>query len=104
MAGLGVSQIKIKVGISGSCIGTLYNNGAANVMIIDSVMVKKKSRGKGIGTAVMEKALSIARKRNVDSIELVVNRDNQIAKRLYKKVGFKKTDKEYYRLILNKKK
>lgn len=104
MADLGVSQIKIKVGGEGSCIGTFYNNGAANVMIIDSVMVKKKSRRKGIGTAVMEKALSIARRRNVDSIELVVNSDNETAKRLYKKVGFEKTNKEYYRLILNKKK
>jgi L-amino acid N-acyltransferase YncA len=104
MADLGASQIKIKVGGEGSCIGTFYNNGAANVMIIDNVKVRKKSRGKGIGTAVMEKAISIAHKRNIDSVELVVNSDNEIAKRLYKKVGFEKTNKEYYRLILNKKK
>ena len=103
MADLRVSQIKIRVGSAGSCIGTFYNNGVANIMIIDSVIVEVKSRGKGVGRALMEKALSIARERNVDSIELVVNSDNTIAKRLYKKVGFSKTNKEYYRLILNKK-
>lgn len=101
MANVEVSQVKIKVVSVGSCICTFYNNGAANVMIIDMVMVKKEHRGKGIGTALMKKALAMARKRNVDSIELVVNRDNSIAKRLYEKVGFKKTNKDYYRLILN---
>lgn len=104
MANPEVSQVKINVGSVGSCIATFYNNGAANVMIIDMVMVNKEHRGKGIGTAVMKKALAMARKRNVDSIELVVNRDNGIAKRLYEKAGFIKTDKEYYRLILHKKK
>lgn len=90
--------------MAGSCIGTFYNNGAANVMIIDMVLVKKEHRRKGIGTTLMKKALAMARKRNVDSIELAVNRNNNIAKRLYEKAGFVKTDKEYYRLILHKKK
>lgn len=102
MANLKISQIKIKVGQFGSCIGTFYNNGVANVMIVDSVFVEKKFRRKGIGLTVMKKALSVARKKNVDSIELVVNQNNVAAKRLYRKVGFKKTGKEYYRLILHK--
>lgn len=102
MAHAKVSQITITVS-QGSCIGTFYNNGIANVMIIDNLMVKPASRSQGIGTAVMTKALALARKRHVDVVELVVNHNNHIAKKLYQKVGFTKTDKEYYRLILNKK-
>lgn len=88
----------------GSCILTFYHNGQANVMMIDNVKVDKNHRRHGIGTTLMKEAVKIAKKRKVDSIELVVNSDNTIAKRLYKRVGFKKTDKEYFRLILNKKK
>ena len=32
----------------GSCIGTIYYNGKANVMVIDSVFVKEEFRGIGL--------------------------------------------------------
>lgn len=89
--------------VIGSLICTFYHNGQANVMIIDGVKVKKNQRRKGIGTTLMKEAIKIAKKRKVDSIELIVNSDNTVAKRLYNKVGFEKTKKDYYRLILNKK-
>lgn len=73
-------------------------------MIIDDVKVNKNYRRKGVGTTLMNEAIKIAKNRRVDSIELVVNSDNTVAKRLYQKVGFEKTNKEYYRIILNKKK
>lgn len=73
-------------------------------MIIDNVQVNKNQRRRGLGTTLMNEAIKIAKNRNVDSIELVVNSDNTIAKRLYEKVGFEKTNKEHYRIILNKKK
>lgn len=88
--------------VIGSCICTFYNNGKANVMIIDNVKVDKNHRRKGIGTTLMKEAIKIAKKRKVDSIELVVNSDNTIAKRMYKKNGFEKTKKDHYRLILRK--
>lgn len=90
--------------VIGSCILTFYHNGQAMVMIVDNVKVDKNRRRHGIGTTLMKEAIKIAKKRKVDSIELVVNSDNTVAKKLYKKVGFKKTDKEYFRMILNKKK
>lgn len=85
-----------------SCLLTFYNNGKANVMIIDSVEVKEKFRGKGYGKMLLEEAIDTAKEEGVDSIELQVNADNEVAKRLYLKVGFEKTAKEYYRLILNR--
>lgn len=89
--------------IVGSCLCTFYNNGKANVMMIDSVEVNEAYKRRGIGAQIIERAIELARYHKVDSIELVVNGDNTIAKRLYKKTGFKKTNKEHYRLILNKK-
>lgn len=71
-------------------------------MIIDSVKVAKDHRNQGIGTQLMEKAIALAKKKNIDSVELVVNKNDLVAKKLYKKVGLSKTAKDYYRVILNK--
>lgn len=96
------NQKRLVIGAIASCLCTFYNNGKANVMIIDSVFVRETSRGKGFGIKIIEKAKELAKKRNVDSIELVVNTDNGIAKHLYEKCEFEKTNKDYYRLILHK--
>lgn len=86
----------------GRCICTFYNNGKANVMIIDSVEVEEQYRGQGTGTKLMQKAIDLAKKNKVDSIELNVNKDNNVGKKLYEKMGFEKTNKDYYRVILNR--
>ena len=102
-----MNQELLKVDIDGktvgSCLCTFYNNGKANVMIIDSVEVDEKYRRRGIGAQLIERAIKLARKYGVDSIELNVNKDNIPAKKLYEKIGFKKTNKDYYRILLNKK-
>ena len=94
-------QIKLSVGKISSCLCTFYNNGKANVMLIDSVQTKEEFREKGYGTKLIKKAIKLAKERKVDSIELVVNKNNKIAKKLYEQAGFKKTKKDYYRIILN---
>ncbi|HUV42447.1 MAG TPA: GNAT family N-acetyltransferase [Patescibacteria group bacterium] len=94
-----MEQQKIKVK-SGSCLCTFYNNGKANVMIIDVVEVEKAHRRMGIGTELLDKALALAKDKNVDSVELVVNKDNLPAKKLYEKVGFTKINKDFYRKLL----
>lgn len=88
--------------VIGSLICTFYHNGQAKVMLVDSVEVDKDKRSQGFGITLVNEAIKIAKKRKVDSIELVVNSDNTVAQRLYKKAGFEKTKKEHYRLILNK--
>lgn len=95
-----MKSIKITIQ-DGSCIGTIYNNGRATIMVVDSVIVDESQRSKGIGVALMNKTIAIAEDNNVDAIELIVNSDNEAAKGLYRKVGFQKTNKEHYRLILN---
>jgi len=84
----------------GRCICTFYNNGKANVMIIDSFEVDKDHRRKGVGTKLLKRAIDLGKKYNVNSIELNVNKDNAAAIKLYEEVGFKKTNKDYYRILL----
>lgn len=93
-------EVKIHGQTIGSCLCTFYNNGKANVMIIDNVGVNDTHRRQGIGTKVIQKALLLAKKHEVDSVELNVNKDNLPAKNLYEKMGFTKTNKDYYRIIL----
>lgn len=95
-------QIKLSVDHIASCLCTFYNNGKAEVMLIDSFLVKEEFRGKGYGTKLINKATKLAKSLKIDAIELVVNKDNKVAKKLYEKAGFKKTNKDHYRLILNK--
>ena len=95
-------QITLSVENFASCLCTFYNNGKANIMMIDNVQTKEEFREKGYGTKLIKKALALAKKLEIDSVELVVNKDNNIAKSLYEKVGFEKTNKDYYRFILNK--
>lgn len=95
-----IVKIDIEGKVLGSCICTFYNNGKADVMIIDSVEVEPDHRREGIGTKLVEKAIGLARENNVDSIELNVNKDNIAAISLYEKLGFTKTNKDYYRIIL----
>ena len=86
----------------GSCVCTFYNNGKANVMIVDNVEVEEQYRGQGVGTKLMQKVIELAKNRGVDSIDLNVNKENIAAKKLYEKAGFIKTNKDYYRMILNR--
>ena len=95
-------QIIVSVENIASCLCTFYNNGKANIVLIDDIQVKEEFRKKGFGTKLINKVINLARQLKVDSIELVVNSDNEPAKKLYEKVGFEKTNKYYYRLILNR--
>jgi ribosomal protein S18 acetylase RimI-like enzyme len=92
-------QIKLETEFA-SCLCTFYNNGKANIMMIDSVVVDEDKRDLGYGNKLIKKALELADRENVDSVELVVNRDNMVAKKLYEGQGFAKTEKDYYRKIL----
>ena len=95
-------QARLSIDNVSSCLCTIYNNGKAKVMIIDSVLTREECRGKGYGTKLMNEALKLAREENIDSVELNVNKDNMVAKKLYEKLGFEKTNKDYYRIILNR--
>ena len=95
---------QVEVFIDGvcSCLCLVYHNGKADVMVVDDVKTEIEYQTQGFGTILLNHVIGLAKDWKIDSIELVVGRDNGIAKRLYENVGFKKTEKEHYRIILNK--
>jgi len=84
-----------------SCLCLLYRNSKAKVMLVDDVLVLEEQRGQGYGKELMNEVVDLAKRDNVDSIELTVNDDNLIARSLYSKTGFEETTKKYCRRILN---
>lgn len=56
---------------------------------INEIFVKEGFRRKGIASKLMDKAVEVAEKENVDTIELEVNVRNESAKELYRQHGFK---------------
>jgi len=61
---------------------------------IYDIFVEEKSRGKGIGKILMEKAESYCREKGYSRISLMVSTYNEPAIRLYTRMGFK-TEQTY---------
>jgi len=55
---------------------------------ISVLVVDEKYRSQGIGTFLLKEGILIARKKNCKSVILDVDKDNEIAKSLYRKFGF----------------
>lgn len=53
--------------------------------------VKEQYRGRGLGTRVLEKTIYVARRRNLNFINLAVSSGNVPALRIYSKLGFRET-------------
>jgi len=90
----------VDTAIVGSCSGLIYRNDKAKVMLVDDVFVQEEYRNKGYGREVVREAIQFALTEGVDSVELTVNEDNEIARNLYNKLGFVETTKKYCRRIL----
>ena len=65
---------------------------------VTNIVTKKDKRGNKIGTLMLEEIINIAKNKNMKSITLEVNVNNNIAINLYKKYGFKEvgTRPKYY--------
>ena len=55
---------------------------------IDNIFVEEEHRNKKIGTKMMSYLISVAIEKNVENITLEVRVSNDIAIKLYKKMGF----------------
>lgn len=55
---------------------------------ITNVAVIEKARGRGIGEGLMRQAMSIAKEHHMDVMSLEVRVSNEVAKNLYRKLGF----------------
>lgn len=65
---------------------------------ITDIVVKKSYRGNGIGNLLLQKLIELTKELNYTELTLEVNANNEIAKKLYLKNGFKELGirKKYY--------
>lgn len=67
-------------------IPTIWAEGP--VAHLDELYVKPERRGQGIGRALMEALLELARQRDAAGLEVVTGEDDLAARRLYESFGF----------------
>ena len=65
---------------------------------LEHLMVQEKYRGQGLGKQLVQAAIGEAKKLKITSLFLTVEPDRLIAQGLYKKLGFKKQDTQFYQL------
>ena len=69
---------------------------------LDEVVVDASARGKGVGEALVNACVEIARKHGVQVVELQSGKgpERETANRLYRRMGFQPRDTNVYRLKL----
>lgn len=86
--------------IVGSITVALYHIPTGKKAIIEDVVVDKNTRGKGIASQLMKRAIEVARKGGARKIELTSNPTRIAANKMYVKFGFKVRHTNFYRLDL----
>jgi ribosomal protein S18 acetylase RimI-like enzyme len=67
---------------------------------IEDVVVDASVRGKGVGEALNQKALELARNDGAVTVDLTSRPSREAANRLYQRIGFVKRDTNVYRFDL----
>jgi GNAT superfamily N-acetyltransferase len=68
--------------------------------MIEDVIVDEFTRGQGVGEALMQRAIELAKEKNVGTIALTSSPFREAANRLYVKMGFKKRETNAYQMKL----
>ena len=67
---------------------------------IEDVVVEEPVRGAGIGAALVEEAVRLAREAGARTIELTARPEREAANRLYQRIGFSRRETNVYRRVL----
>ncbi|HEX8980133.1 MAG TPA: GNAT family N-acetyltransferase [Parasulfuritortus sp.] len=67
---------------------------------IEDVVVSEQSRGKGVGHALVEAAVQVAREQGAKTVDLTSRPEREAANRLYRKAGFEQRNTNVYRFAL----
>ena len=67
---------------------------------IEDVVVDGEARGKGVGAALNEAALDLARKLGATTVDLTSRPSREAANRLYQRLGFERRETNVYRYDL----
>jgi len=87
-------------GIIGALTLTVYRVPTGIRSIIEDVIVDNSARGQGIGEALMQRAIEVAREKGAKNISLTSNPMREAANRLYLRIGFKKRETNAYQIKL----
>ena len=82
--------------IISSCMLIIIKNLTRNARpfaLIENVVTHERYRKKGYGTAVLQKAITIAKEKNCNKIMLMTSRKEESTLKFYEKLGFKRGDK-----------
>jgi ribosomal protein S18 acetylase RimI-like enzyme len=98
------STLMVARDVEGKIVGALtlsvYRVPTGIRSIIEDVIVDNVARGQGIGEALMQRAIELAREKGAQNISLTSNPMREAANRLYLRVGFKKRETNAYQLKL----
>ena len=86
--------------IVGALTLTVYRVPTGIRSIIEDVIVDSSARGQGIGEALIQRAIEIAREKGAGNITLTCNPMREAANRLYQRMGFKKRETNAYQIKL----
>lgn len=89
--------------ITGTLSLAFYKTPSGHHAWIEDVIVDEQYRGKGIGEALVKKALEIARERKAGLVNLTSMASRVAANKLYLKTGFEKRETNVYRYSIGKK-
>jgi len=67
---------------------------------IEDVVIDEKARGRGLGKALVERCIELARERGAEVVELQSASWREAANRLYPALGFELRESNLYRLTL----
>ena len=67
---------------------------------VDDLFIQARFRGAGLGTAALQEVRAFCLERGVRALHLETGRDNAAAQALYRKAGFKVTDRQLLTLAL----
>jgi ribosomal protein S18 acetylase RimI-like enzyme len=68
---------------------------------IEDVITDEAARGQGVGTALTQEALRLARERGARTVDLTSRPSREAAGRLYERLGFERRESRLYRLTLD---
>ncbi len=94
------SEDKEGLHITGSLSLAFYKTPSGHHAWIEDVIVDEQFRGRGIGKALVNKALEIAQKKNADSVNLTSMPARVAANKLYIQTGFKQRKTNVYKFAL----
>lgn len=86
--------------IAGALCLTIYRVPTGLRSIIEDVIVDENLRRRGIGEALVRKAIDLARQAGAEGVSLTSNPQREAANELYQSIGFQRrqTNPYYYRL------